>query len=816
MAFQGDHKSRLPHLQRPLYQEAEPLTVKSEMMQQNTVPDTIAERRIQAEQPREARIQVETLPRPLQRHDEFLGQFTAMGQLAPPILDNYIAKEQAVTSPRFLRFTFSQCAIDENTQKTTGLPLAAVWHPLADVGPGEDAISILNKTPFRCNRCLAFINPHFRFVEGGRKCICNICGLVQDNSDEYFNDRDNKPELLAGTYEFVAPSDYSNRPPMAPLFFFCIDISAGSLSTGLPQQILTSIKGILDYITLPERCNIGIMTFDISMQFYKIGPTGEVSEILVTDVEDPFVPENVDGLAYNVAEQREQLDGLLDKLLTWEWTQPTKVNLSAGTIADACKNYLLKGRGGRVLIFTSQLGTVGKYKLTNRVDPKLFNTEKEKLMYAPLESYATLAQECTAEDVCVDIFLCTGQYADVPSLAALCSQTGGDLNYYPSFNASFDGERIYYKIFRILTRTQGFQAVMRARCSNGIAIDQYIGKFKRKGPVEMELSCIDSDKTIAIILKHDSKLQEDIDLHVQCAMLYTNQYGQRLIRIFNGLMRSTKIVPNIFKSGDADTIANVIARINAHSLYEEMLGTIREKWHSSMIQLLTTHRITLETAEMNKILAPENLRLLPLYSNTAMKLPAFSLTGVQLDSRLFSVHDLLGMSIHQSRLLFYPSIYSLHDISYQPHQPGTLNSSELLILPNLVCCSLNSINTNGAYLLFNGEVMLFYIGRNTNEEFLQNVFGISQFDELSENPEYWVLNDLGNDESAKVIAIVDEIRKRAPSAYPTLYWLFEGKGDDFILRRFMVEDATASEMSYSDYLLRLHKIVLNKVAERRG
>eukprot|EP00358_Blepharisma_japonicum_P005435 CAMPEP_0202940746 /NCGR_PEP_ID=MMETSP1395-20130829/862_1 /ASSEMBLY_ACC=CAM_ASM_000871 /TAXON_ID=5961 /ORGANISM="Blepharisma japonicum, Strain Stock R1072" /LENGTH=566 /DNA_ID=CAMNT_0049635397 /DNA_START=107 /DNA_END=1808 /DNA_ORIENTATION=- len=562
----------------------------------------MAERRIQAEQPKEVKVHTETLPRPLERYDDFLGQFTAMGQLPPPILENIIAKEQAVTSPRFLRFTCTQCAIDESTQKSTGLPLAAVWHPLADICPGEDTIPILNKIPFRCNRCLAFVSPHFRFVEGGRKCICNICGLVQDTPDEYFNDRNNKPELWAGTYEFIAPGDYSNRPPMAPLFFFCIDISSNSISLGLPQQILTSIKGVLDYISFPEKCSIGVMTFDTSMQFYKIGSTGEVSEILITDVDDPFIPESVAGLTYNVAEQREQLDGLLDRLLAWDFTQPPKVNLSAAAIADGMKNYLLKGRGGRVLIFTSQLGTVGKGKLTNRVDPKLFNTDKEKTMYAPLESYVTLAQECTSEDICIDIFLCSGQYADAPSLAALCSQTGGDLHYYPNFNVGFDGERMYYQIFRTLTRTQGFQAVMRARCSNGIAIDQYIGKFKRKGPVEMELACIDSDKTIVIMLKHDSKLQEDIDLHVQCAMLYTSQYGQRLIRIFNGVIKSTKTIPNIFKGGDTDAIANVIARQSAYSIYEEAIGTVREKWHASMITMLTMHRMTVGDGEMNMIL----------------------------------------------------------------------------------------------------------------------------------------------------------------------------------------------------------------------
>lgn len=767
----SDNRARLPHLQRPSYQEAE--VIQAPAKQQDPMPanplPNVPERRAPVTEIKEPKIQTETLPRPYSRQDEFLGQFTAMGQLPPTAFSNYIVKEQAVTSPRFLRFSCTQCGIDENTQKSTGLPLAAVWQPLADVGPGEDIIPIINKALFRCNRCLAFVNPHFRFVEGGRKCVCNICGLVQEAPDEYFADRNNKPELYVGTYEFMAPDDYSHPPASSPLFFICIEVSQNAINLGLPQQVLTSIKGILDYIPLPERSNIGIMTFDTTMQFYKIGLTGEPTEILVTDVDDPFVPEHVSGLSFNVAEQREQLDNLIDRLLIWNYPQPSKVVLSAGTIADAMKNSLLKNRGGRVLIFTSQLGTWGKYKLANRIDPKAMNTEKEKTMYTPIETYINLAQECAAEGICLDIYACSSQYSDIPTLSVMCSQTGGDLHYYPNFNVSFDGERMYYQMFRTMTRTQGFQAVMRARCSNGITVDQYIGKFKRRGPVEMEIACIDSDKSIAIILKHDSKLPEDTDLHVQCAMIYTNQFGQRLIRIFNGLMKSTRSIPNIFKGGDIDTLTNVIARQNAYAIYEDMLSTIRERWHGNIISMLTTHRITLGDGEANRILVPENLKMLPLYCNTAMKLPAFSLSGVPVDARLFSIHSLFGMTVHQSRLLFYPSIYSLHDISSQDQQPGTINTSEMVVLPNLVPCSLNAMSSEGVYLLYNGEVMLLYIGHNTNSEFLQNVFGIPSFDELAENPELWALNDYSNEESSKVLAIVEEVRKRSPSSYPPLY-----------------------------------------------
>jgi hypothetical protein len=39
--------------------------------------------------------------------------------------------------------------------------------------------------PLRCGRCKAYINPFMRFVDGGRRFQCNMCGFVNDCPREY-------------------------------------------------------------------------------------------------------------------------------------------------------------------------------------------------------------------------------------------------------------------------------------------------------------------------------------------------------------------------------------------------------------------------------------------------------------------------------------------------------------------------------------------------------------------------------------------------------------------------------------------------------
>lgn len=47
------------------------------------------------------------------------------------------------------------------------------------------------------------------------------------------NDIEQRPELIKGSVEFVAPTEYMVRPPMPPLYFFVIDVSATAVQSGV-------------------------------------------------------------------------------------------------------------------------------------------------------------------------------------------------------------------------------------------------------------------------------------------------------------------------------------------------------------------------------------------------------------------------------------------------------------------------------------------------------------------------------------------------------------------------------------------------------
>jgi hypothetical protein len=54
-----------------------------------------------------------------------------------------------------------------------------------------------------------------------------------------------RPELVSGSVEYVAPADYMVRPPQPPAFVFVIDVSARSVQSGMLSEICSTILSVL-------------------------------------------------------------------------------------------------------------------------------------------------------------------------------------------------------------------------------------------------------------------------------------------------------------------------------------------------------------------------------------------------------------------------------------------------------------------------------------------------------------------------------------------------------------------------------------------
>lgn len=90
-------------------------------------------------------------------------------------------------------------------------------------------------------------------------------------------DRFERPELILGTYEFVATADYcrGNTLPKPPAIIFVIDVSYNNIKSGLVNLLCSQMSEIIQHLPSDqgqEKSNmrVGFITYNSSVHFYNI------------------------------------------------------------------------------------------------------------------------------------------------------------------------------------------------------------------------------------------------------------------------------------------------------------------------------------------------------------------------------------------------------------------------------------------------------------------------------------------------------------------------------------------------------------------
>lgn len=227
----------------------------------------------------------------------------------PPASISFVAYDQGNSSPKITRLTMNSIPSTSDALQSTGLPLGLLLQPLAPLQPGELEIPVLDfgeVGPPRCHRCRAYINPFMVFRSGGNKFVCNMCNYANDVPPEYFCattpqgarvDREQRPELMRGTVEFLVPKEYWSKEPVGLRWLFVIDVSQESFNKGFLeafcQGIMTALYSSEDDLAedgqvkrkIPDGAKVGFVTFDKDIHFYNINvrlPVPCLSHLLTT------------------------------------------------------------------------------------------------------------------------------------------------------------------------------------------------------------------------------------------------------------------------------------------------------------------------------------------------------------------------------------------------------------------------------------------------------------------------------------------------------------------------------------------------------
>ncbi|ETV97794.1 hypothetical protein, variant [Aphanomyces invadans] len=743
------------------------------------------------------------------------------GQLSEAVL-------AAQCDPRYMRLTVNAIPHSQEHATKSALPLGVIIQPLAkpDKGKELDVVNFGASGVVRCKACRTYINPFVQWVDNGRRWRCNLCGVSNDVSGNYFchlgpdglrQDKDERPELRSGSVEIVASSEYMMRPPTPPVYVFVIDVSAQAVASGMLAVATDTIKHELDNLPGAPRTRVGFITFDNAVHFYNLkAGLNSPQMMVVPDINELFIP-IPDELLVNLSDSRELVEALLDMLPRAHQNTRNPDTCLGPAIRAAFR--LMTSVGGKMLVFQSSLPTAGQGSLKHREDSRVLGSNKEHDLLNPVDTfYRKNAIEFCRQQVSVDTFLFSPQYTDYASLGAMSKYSAGQVFYYPGFTAAKDGDKFRAELAHTLTRETGWEAVMRVRCTKGMRLVNFYGNSFLRGPDLLALPNCHADAAFAIEIEHQDALLTASVISIQAALLYTTSCGERRIRVLTVAVPVTKLFAEVFRSVDVDAICNMIAKNALEVALKTGLEPARNKMQQVCVDIARAYRTSGAYGQNNpsnsgfQLQLPESLQLLPLYTMALMKSPAFrGGTDIGSDERSHVQYSLYNMPVSLSRSFIYPRLFSLLDLppdaGFPSDDPRAATAgADKIVLPHVLNLSVERLNTEGAFLLEDTLSLYLWIGRGLNSRFVSSLFGVDSIDgvdcrELS-------LAAPKDDIGTRVHNIVKALREDR-TAHMKLHVIREGHPVEGKFFWKLVEDRASfagGQASYAEYLGQINRL----------
>ena len=560
-----------------------------------------------------------------------------------------------------------------NSQKVLDqwmLPFGLVCRPFYNCKKEEDEIPLVDfgntVGVVRCRQCRTYINPFVTFIDQGRRWSCNACNCANDVPPGYYSPLDaatgnrkdflDRPELLFGSCEFVANDDFVTRPPQPPVYVFVLDVSASAIYSGFFHASIKIIRDCIQQMAGDDRTLLSFITFDSAVHLYKLKKNSNMPQMMVlpeTGNGEVFLP-IPDGLLLPLSDQLDQIFILLEKFETMfsREQQPSTCNVGyALQVGQA----VMRLYGGKMVCFLSTVPTVGVGMIQGKNNNN--NDDDEEKIYKPRTTfYREMGFEFTRNQICCDLFVAANQPMDLPTLHLLSKFTSGSMFFYSAFNLQRDVNRLTNELTHCLLRESGLEAVMRIRTSAGVQIRTFHGNFLINKGCLISLPNIDGDKAFAVELACTEDIIKTSVVYVQCAVLYTHLNGQRRIRVHTLPIPVVGNVVEMYRHADVETTVALLAKIGMERIIQSGQKVAATELDNRCVAALKFYRrycSSVPQEDTRRLILPESLKLLPLYTLALSKCSAFN-PDCSLDEKTMCNVMISSMSVEDILMYIHP------------------------------------------------------------------------------------------------------------------------------------------------------------------
>ncbi|XP_046466052.1 protein transport protein Sec24A isoform X1 [Neodiprion pinetum] len=704
-------------------------------------------------------------------------------------------------SPDIFRCTLTKIPESSSLLKKSRLPLGVLIHPFKDL---NHLPVIQCSTIVRCRACRTYINPFVYFVDS-KRWKCNLCYRVNELPEEFqfdpvtksYGDPSRRPEVKTSTIEFIAPSEYMLRPPQPAVYLFVLDVSRLAVESGYLNVVCNTIADELTRLPGDSRTQVGFLAIDSALHFFSMPDNvSQPHEMVMLDVDDVFLP-CPDNLIVNLKEREELIRDLLSQLpVKFQGTHDTNCALGAG-LQTAFK--LMSPTGGRVTVFQTCLPNLGPGSLQSREDPNNRSGKDVPHLNPATDFYKRIALDCSGQQIAVDLFLLNSQYSDLATLSGMCKFSGGCMYHIPLFrvNKPQHTDMLERMLRRYLTRKIGFEAVMRIRCTRGLSIDTFHGNFFVRSTDLLSLPNVNPDAGFGMQIAIEENLSDVQSVCFQAALLYTSSKGERRIRVHTLCLPVAANLSDILHSADQQCIIGLLAKMAVDRSQQSSLSDARDALINVAIDALSAYKVCQSVAS-GSLLAPGNLKLLPLYIIALLKYIAFrSGTSTRLDDRVFAMCQMKALPLSHLIQHVYPDMYPIHALNDENAKDV---DGKTCPQPPRLHLSAEKLDSRGAFVLDAGDKILMYIGKNLHASFYSNVLGVQAFSCIPE--EMYELPELDTPENDRVRNFIFSLQEEKPF-YASLQIVREDSHFKQIFTERLIEDRIESALSYYEFLQHL-------------
>lgn len=230
------------------------------------------------------------------------------------------------------------------------------------------------------------------------------------------------------------------------------------------------------------------------------------------------------------------------------------------------------------------------------------------------------------------------------------------------------------------------------------------------------------------------------------------------------------------------------------------LPDARDALVNAVVDSLSAYMSTASNLQQSMLIAPNSLKLFPLYVLALLKQKAFRTgTSTRLDDRVYAMCQIKSQPLVHLMKMIHPNLYRIDKLIDE----STIHVNDRVVpQPPLQKLSAEKLTREGAFLMDCGSNFYIWIGKNCDNNFIKDVLGYPNYASIP--PRMTQLPEIDAPSSERTRSFLSWLRDNRPLS-PVLQVIKDENPAKTDFFQHLIEDRTEAAFSYYEFLLHIQQ-----------